>query len=77
MGSREIWMSVVVLEMRQFSLGVQYSKSGIYPKFSLLNPCYAGLIPYLPTFFVGCHLSLFTISDVILNALCNEANSSQ
>ena len=28
----------------------QYNKSGIYPKFSLLYPCYSMLIPYLLTF---------------------------
>ena len=31
----------------------QYNESGIYPKFSLLYPCYSFLIPYLLTFIQG------------------------
>ena len=47
----------VVLEMWKISRGkpseithFQYNKSGIYPKFSLLYPCYSMLIPYSLTF---------------------------
>ena len=47
----------VVLEMGQISqvkpseiIHFQYNKSGIYPKFSLLYPCYSLLIPYSLTF---------------------------
>ena len=44
----------VVLEMEQISRGeaseithFQYNKSGIYPKFSLLYPCYSMFIDYI------------------------------
>ena len=60
----------VVLEMGQISQGeaseithFQYNKSGIYPNFLLLYPCYSMLIPYSLT-FVG--VSMYALLKHVL-----------
>ena len=60
----------VVLEMGQISFGeaksnFQCNKSGIYPKFLLLYPCYSKLIPHSPT-FIG--VSMYAMYNIHMYA---------
>ena len=55
----------------------QYNKSGIYPKFSLLYPCYSMLIPYLLLLVCTncatrntCHTNWrYTVTQILVNKI--------
>ena len=59
----------MVMEMKQVSKGetthFQNNKSGIYPKFLLLYPCYSVLIPYSLTFAGASMYAIFHYVQIL------------